>query len=108
MRPRLICLLAFLALAVPAAAEARIDPPPGVMPSQDLRSPDTRDAARSRQDLRSPDTRDAAMDVSFAEQPTQDRGDGAPWELIGTLGLALPLGGAAWAVRRRARVRVAA
>ena len=108
MRPLLPSLLVCLALAVPAAAEARIDPPLGVMPSQDLRSPDARDAARSRQDLRSPDTRDAAMNVSFAKQPTQDRGDGAPWELIGALGLALPLGGAAWAVRRRGRVRVAA
>jgi hypothetical protein len=58
MRP-LLPLLASLAL-VTAVAEARIDPPP----SQDLRSPDARDAARLHQDLRSPDTRDAAMNVS--------------------------------------------
>jgi hypothetical protein len=104
MRPLLPALLACLALAVPAVADARIDPPPGVAPSQDLRSPDARDAAQSRQDLRSPDTRDAATNVSYATPPAQDRGDDAPWELL----LALPLGGGAvWAVRRRSRVRVA-
>jgi hypothetical protein len=89
MRPLLPALLACLTLAVPAVAEARIDPPPGVAPSQDLRSPDARDAATN---------------VSYATPPAQDRGDDAPWELL----LALPLGGgAAWAVRRHRRVRVA-
>jgi hypothetical protein len=106
MRSLLPCLLVSLALAAPA--EARIDPPPGVAPSQDLRSPDARDAAQSRQDLRSPDTRDAAVNVPVGTPPAHDPGGDAPWALIGALGLALPLGGgAAWAVRRRS-VRVAA
>jgi hypothetical protein len=88
MRPLLCCLLAFSVLAAPAAAGARIDPPIGVTPSQDLRSPGARDAA---------------MHVSYGTPP---RDSETPWAL---LGLAVPLGGgAAWAVRRRARVRVAA
>jgi hypothetical protein len=62
-----------LAIIMPAAASAQTDFPsegngsaPAV-PSQDLRSPDTRDAALAaaqppaRTDLRSPDTRDAAL-----------------------------------------------
>jgi hypothetical protein len=86
MRP-LLPVLVSLALVAPAVAEARIDPPPDMAPSQDLRSPDTRDAA---------------MHVPYGTSP---RDSETPWAL---LGLALPLGGGvAWAVRRRARVRVA-
>jgi hypothetical protein len=62
-----------LAIVVPAAATARTDPPTqtdeaaAAVQSQDLRSPDARDAALAatpppaRTDLRSPDTRDAAL-----------------------------------------------
>ena len=47
-----------LAIALVAAAISA----PGAAAQQDLRSPDTRDAAQSTvQDLRSPDTRDAAQ-----------------------------------------------
>jgi hypothetical protein len=60
--------LALAALAAPTAAAQQ----------QDLRSPDTRDAARAaataagqQQDLRSPDTRDAARS-STAAAPQQD------------------------------------
>jgi hypothetical protein len=62
-----------LAIVVPAAATARTDPPTptdeaaAAVQSQDLRSPDARDAALAatpppaRTDLRSPDARDAAL-----------------------------------------------
>jgi hypothetical protein len=61
-----------LAIAIPAAASAQTDPTSGAdrsasaAPTQDLRSPDARDAAigaaaaPARTDLRSPDARDAA------------------------------------------------
>ena len=93
MRPLLTSLLVFSVLAAPAAA--RVDPP------TDLYYP-----YAGQQDLRSPDTRDAAMQVPYGTPPASD-GD-TPWALA--LGLVLPLGGsAAWVVRRRnARVRVAA
>ena len=86
MRPLLASLLVFSVLAAPAAA--RIDPP------TDLRYP-------TAQDLRSPDTRDAAMDVPYGTPPAS--GGDAPWALLGVVPL---IGGAVWAVRRR-RVRVA-
>ena len=84
MRSLLASLLVLSVLAVPAAA-ARIDPPVDP-PSQDLRSPDTRDAA---------------LQVPYGTPPASD--SDAPWALLGVLPL---FGGAAWAVRRRRRVAV--
>ena len=64
--------------------------------AQDLRSPDTRDAATVQvQDLRSPDTRDAAITssgletdpttpVSVSTHTTMDRPTGAPLDVSGS------------------------
>jgi hypothetical protein len=76
-----------LAIVVPAAATARTDPPTptdeaaAAVQSQDLRSPDARDAALAatpppaRTDLRSPDTRDAALAAALAATPPPARTD---------------------------------
>jgi hypothetical protein len=95
---------------------------------QDLRSPDTRDAALNpRQDLRSPDTRDAALNPRPAgkslpgapvfstnaqpiprsvsvQAPTND--DGLPWLTI-VLGVAggLAVGGSAAGITHTSRMR---
>jgi hypothetical protein len=84
----------------PAGAYASTDPPSPVVPNtaaapQDLRSPDTRDAALKVealgvQDLRSPDARDAAREVAIAAPtathaevpatgPTASVSDGFEW-----------------------------
>src|SRR5829696_2269276 len=70
-----------LALVIPAGASAQTDPTSdadrsaSAVPTQDLRSPDARDAAvggapvPARTDLRSPDARDAAL-AAVSETPT--------------------------------------
>jgi hypothetical protein len=101
--------LALAALAAPAASAQQ----------QDLRSPDTRDAAQAAQaaqDLRSPDTRDAAEGrsthnspqvVIVRAQPQPAPADGLDWADAGIgagtlagLGL-IGLGGALFIVHRR-------
>jgi hypothetical protein len=74
MRPTSFLLataLATVAFASPAGAQDAPRPLHWLgQPSQDLRSPDARDAdeaARNHQDLRSPDARDAAAASSIAE-----------------------------------------
>jgi hypothetical protein len=106
----LVAGLAVAALLVPASAGARIvdNPPLYAHTSQDLRSPDTRDAAERisgpRQDLRMPDTRDASADVRSASPtsslagtvsppsvpavPAATDDDGVDWPTIG-IGAAL-------------------
>ena len=94
MRSTLAFLLAGLALAAPAAAQQQH--------YQDLSS---RDAAPSRQDLRSPDTRDAARPQP-TPSPAPVQSSDTPWALVGGGLGALLLGGAA-VRRRRLRLRVA-
>ena len=114
--------LAITAFAAPAAL---------AQPAQDLRSPDTADAAahkRTLQDLRSPDARDAAKpapsrtywaydyaapDPKVAatlasaqpSAPTPDTSDGAPWAIfaISLAGAALAGAGVAGKTRLGAR-----
>jgi hypothetical protein len=115
--------LAITALAAPAAL---------AQPAQDLRSPDTADAAahkRTLQDLRSPDAKDAASPApsppvywaydyaapdpktagtlasAQPSTPTADTGDGAPWAIfaIGLAGAALAGAGVAGKTRLGAR-----
>jgi hypothetical protein len=92
--------------------------PAGAQAAQDLRSPDTRDAAalvESRQDLRSPDTRDAAERNGFAPgrsvvvsvtRSVPAAAEGFEWDDAGigaavTLGLMGAAGGALLVVGRR-------
>lgn len=103
-------LLAAMALAVPAAAMP-IDLRVRDTARQDLRMPDTRDAAQrpseTRQDLRSPDTRDAAQRPPVASPtPAQPADHDVPWALIGGGLCALLLVGLA-ARRRVVRLRPA-
>ena len=80
--PKLSAILVVAAAALPAGANATVEPVPmgpspasvsqaGATPAQDLRSPDARDMARvagatPAQDLRSPDARDAAAGLGVA------------------------------------------
>jgi hypothetical protein len=95
-----------LALAAPTAAGAQ----------QDLRSPDTRDAAAAAttgQDLRSPDTLDATRPITPAQapapvQPYDRTPDGFAWGdasigAAGMLGIALALTGIALLTTHRRR-----
>jgi hypothetical protein len=132
LRSTIACTLAcgLLATATSGAAarpidEARTSSLAGTTtwtpPRQDLRSPDTRDAARpERQDLRSPDARDAArveqisrmMEAYYstyeepepvvAPAPRAPAGE-SPWLLVSGIaaGLAVVLASAALVVRRR-------
>jgi hypothetical protein len=98
--------LAFALLATPAAAQ----------PNQDLRSPDTRDAATVVQDLRPPDVRDVAN--RYDPQPeglvkpapksaTVDAtGTGTAWTttLLAAGGYLLAVTAGAFALRSRRRV----
>ena len=78
-RPKLTTALLIGAVVWPSGAYAVTDPPSPVVPNavaapQDLRSPDTRDAALkvealASQDLRSPDARDAAREGGAAAPP---------------------------------------
>jgi hypothetical protein len=101
-------LLAALALAAPAAAMP-LDLRNPDTARQDLRMPDTRDAARrppeARQDLRMPDTRDAAQRPPVASPtPAPSSHGDVPWALVGAgLGALLLVGVAA---RRRRAVRL--
>lgn len=68
MTPARIVAAALAALAIAAPAASAVTPPDDppakavVVHTQDLRSPDARDAALgARQDLRSPDARDAVL-----------------------------------------------
>ena len=98
----LLTTLAVGALAAPVAAA-----------SQDLRSPDARDAATAtpqlRGDLRSPDARDAARPVAVvtpAPVPAQRAAPEAPWFDVASAGIgavALLLIGLAGAVATRTR-----
>jgi hypothetical protein len=84
---------------------------------QDLRSPDTRDAAvtseaQGYQDLRSPDTRDAAAGVPPSPTPTPTSADtgtdwGDVWIVAGGVLLLVGLGVAALFSRRRITARKA-
>jgi hypothetical protein len=127
---RIVAGLAVAALLVPASAGARVlnDPPQPGHPSQDLRMPDTRDAAGAagaKQDLRMPDTRDAAADPRAASPtsslagtvspppapaPVATDDDGVDWPSIG-IGAAvfggLVLMGFGVVTVRRARLRPA-
>ena len=76
-------------------------------PTADLRSPDTRDAAvRTQQapaalDLRSPDTRDVASGLGQAPAPTRDAAGDVNWVYLALGGLALVVAGGALTARRR-------
>src|SRR3954447_8520433 len=101
--------LAFALLTAPAAAQ----------PGQDLRSPDTRDAATLSQDLRSPDVRDVAN--RYAPRPSAVTatpqaatiavtGTGTDWTTTGLAagGYLLAVVAVGFALRVRSRGRVTA
>jgi hypothetical protein len=100
--------LAFALLATPAAAQ----------PGQDLRSPDTRDAATVSGDLRSPDVRDVAN--RYAPRPSAVTtpqaatiavtGTGTDWTTTGLAagGYLLAVVAVGFALRVRSRGRVTA
>jgi hypothetical protein len=98
-----LALLASFVLALVAATVA--------VASEDLRSPDARDAALAAEqaqskDLRSPDARDAARGVHPTPPPTPDSSGGLDWGYLavgGGLVLVAVAGGTATVMRRRRR-----
>jgi hypothetical protein len=89
---RVVSAIAVTALLVPASASARpvYDPPIKSQPTQDLRSPDTRDVAGGRLDLqsKSPSSSVAGTTARPEPQPVVSRDDGVDWPSL-AIGAAL-------------------